>query len=197
MKIFKVGESQQAACDKCQSFENATFQLRDVPFSDGDGIVKNVLVGICDKCDSVTVLPHQSTPSVKKQLEQQRRPIESRIPAHMIDILNLVTLEIGGSTDFVPNLMKYYIHALASNEKTAGTISHYLKSDLATGKADKRLSLKGRQIYDEVASLKSLSHIDNTTDLMKGIILKINDDVLVKRKVKSIQQLKNIMAAVA
>jgi len=45
--------------------------------------------------------------------------------------------------------------------------------------------------------LKSLSHIDNTTDLMKGIILKINDDVLIQRKVKSIQQLKNIMAAVA
>lgn len=197
MKIFKVGESQKAACDKCQSFENATFQLRDVPFSDGEGIVKKVLVGVCDKCNTVTVLPHQSTPAVKKQLEQQRRPIESRLPAHMIDILNLVTLEIGGSTDFVPNLMKYYIHALASNEKTARTISHYLKSDLATGKADKRLSLKGRQIYDEVVSLKSLSHIDNTTDLMKGIILKINDDVLIQRKVKSIQQLKNIMAAVA
>jgi len=197
MKIFKVGESQKAACDKCQSFENATFQLRDVPFSDGEGIVKKVLVGVCDKCNTVTVLPHQSTPAVKKQLEQQRRPIESRLPAHMIDILNLVTLEIGGSTDFVPNLMKYYIHALASNEKTARTISHYLKSDLATGKADKRLSLKGRQIYDEVVSLKSLSHIDNTTDLMKGIILKINDDVLIQRKVKSIQKLKNIMAAVA
>jgi hypothetical protein len=197
MKIFKVGESQKAACEKCQSFENATFQLRDVPFSDGTGIVKKVLVGVCDKCDSVTVLPHQSTPAVKKQYEAKRKPVEGRLPAHLIDILNLATLEIGASTDFVPSLMKYYIHSLVTNEKTAKNIARYLKSDLATGKAEKRLSLKGRQIYDELDHLKALAHIDNTTDLLKSIILKINDDVLIKRKPKPIENLKNIMAAVA
>lgn len=197
MKIFKVGESQKAACEKCQSFENATFQLRDVPFSDGTGIVKNVLVGVCDKCDSVTVLPHQSTPAVKKQYEAKRKPVEGRLPAHLIDILNLATLEIGASTDFVPSLMKYYVHFLVSNEKTAKNIARYLKSDLATGKAEKRLSLKGRQIYDELDHLKSLTHIENTTDLLKSIILKINEDVLIKRKPKPIENLKNIMAAVA
>lgn len=197
MKIFKVGESQKAACEKCQSFENATFQLRDVPFSDGTGIVKRVLVGVCDKCDSVTVLPHQSTPAVKKQYETKRKPVEGRLPAHLIDILNLATLEIGASTDFVPSLMKYYVHSLVTNEKTAKNIARYLKSDLATGKAEKRLSLKGRQIYDELDHLKSLAHIENTTDLLKSIILKINDDVLIKRKPKPIENLKNIMAAVA
>lgn len=197
MKIFKVGESQKAACEKCQSFENATFKLRDVPFSDGKGIVKNVLVGVCDKCDSVTVLPHQSTPAVKKQYEAKRKPVEGRLPAHLIDILNLATLEIGASTDFVPSLMKYYIHSLATNEKAAKNIARYLKSDLAIGKAEKRLSLKGRQIYDELDLLKSLAHIENTTDLLKSIILKINDDVLIKRKPKSIENLRNIMAAVA
>lgn len=196
MKIFKVGDSLKAACENCKSFENATFQLRDVPFSDGRGIVKQVLVGVCDKCDSVTVLPHQSTPLVKRQLEKRRRPIESRLPAHLIDILNLVTLEIGCSIDFVPNLMKYYIHSLASNQKSARTISRFLKSDLASGKAEKRLSLKGSQIYDEINSLKLLLNIENTTDLMKGIILKINDDVLVKQRVKPIEELRNIVAAV-
>ncbi|AGP81557.1 hypothetical protein I533_07905 [Alteromonas mediterranea MED64] len=30
-------------------------------------MVEKVLVGVCDKCDSVTVLPHQSTPAVKRQ----------------------------------------------------------------------------------------------------------------------------------
>jgi len=197
MKIFKVGESQKAACEKCQSFENSTFKLRDVPFSDGSGMVKNVLVGVCDKCDGVNILPHQSTPVVKRQLEVQRKPIESRLPAHMIDILNLASLEVGGSTDFVPNLMKYYIHALVSNEKSAQTISRYLTSELAGGKAEKRLSLKGRKIVDEIDSLKLISHISNTTDLMKSIILKINDDLLVKRKAKPIEQLKSILAAVA
>lgn len=196
MKIFKVGESQKAACNKCQSFENATFQLRDVPFSDGRGVVKNVLVGVCDKCNSVTVLPHQSTPVFKRQYETKRKPVEGRLPAHLIDILNLATLEIGASTDFVPNMMKYYIHTLSEDEKSAKRISQYLKSELATGRSEKRLSLKGRQIFDDIEHLKSLTHIKNTTDLLKSIILKINEDVLIKRRPKSIENLKNIMAAV-
>ncbi|GAA6170731.1 hypothetical protein NBRC116592_04010 [Colwellia sp. KU-HH00111] len=64
MKILKVGDSQKAACEKCQSFVNATFKLRDVTLSDS-GKVKNTLVGVCDKCDkcdSVILIPHQSTP---------------------------------------------------------------------------------------------------------------------------------------
>jgi len=84
MKIFKVGDSQKAICENCRSLENATFALRDVPFSDGSGVVKNVLAGVCDKCDQVSILPHQSTSVVEKQLEIQRKPIESRLPAQTL-----------------------------------------------------------------------------------------------------------------
>jgi len=197
MKIFKVGDSQKAICEHCHALENATFKLRDVPFSDGSGVVKNVLVGVCDKCDQVSILPHQSTPVVKKQLELQRKPVESRLPAHMVDILNLATLELGGSIDFVPTLVKYYIHRLATNEKSAKQIAHFLNNDLAKGKAEKRLSLKGRQIYADIETLKAISHINNTTDLIKSVILKINEDVLVKKEPKSTRQLKDIIASVA
>ncbi|MEJ2743483.1 MAG: hypothetical protein P8176_13645, partial [Gammaproteobacteria bacterium] len=69
--------------------------------------------------------------------------------------------------------------------------------DLATGKAEKRLSLKGRQIYADIETLKTISHISNTTDLIKSVILKINDDVLVKKEPKYTRQLKDIMASVA
>lgn len=197
MKIFKVGDSQKAVCENCRSLENATFELRDVPFSDGSGWVKNVLVGVCNKCDQVIILPHQSTPAIKKQLETQRKPIESRLPAHMLDILNLATLELGGSIDFVQHLMKFYIHKLANDEKSAKGIARYLKSELAAGKAEKRLSLKGRKIYEDVELLKEKSRISNTTDLIKSVILKINEDVLVKKKPKSTKQLQEIMASVA
>ena len=84
MKIIKVGDTQKAACNNCKSFQNVTFKLRDVPFSDGSGIVKNVLVGVCDSCDSVAVLPHQPTLIVKKQLVIQRKVTESRVPTHTI-----------------------------------------------------------------------------------------------------------------
>ena len=61
MKILKVGDTKRAACNTCESFQDVTFQLRDTPFNDNTGLFNNVLVGVCDKCDSVIVLPHQST----------------------------------------------------------------------------------------------------------------------------------------
>jgi len=91
MKIFKVGDTKKAACNSCKSFENVTFKLKDIPFSDGSGIVKNVLVGVCNRCDSIAVLPHQSTPAVKRQLEVQRKALKNRVPAHIIDRINLVS----------------------------------------------------------------------------------------------------------
>ena len=123
MKILKVGDSVKAACNHCQSFENITFKLRNVPFSDNTGMVKNVLVGVCEKCDSVAVLPHQSTPAVKKQLKVQKKSLESRVPAHMIDILNLVSDQLGGGSEFIPSLMKYYIHALVNKDISPKNIS--------------------------------------------------------------------------
>ena len=197
MKILKVGDTKKAACNTCESFQDVTFQLRDTPFNDGSGIVKNVLVGVCDACDSVAVLPHQSTPAIKKQLEKQRRSLESRVPAHMIDILNLASDKLGGGTEFVPNIIKYYIHALSNNENSSNNISRYLNSDLAKGVAQKRISLKGRYLEDELRLLKELIKVESTTDLLKIVVLKINDDVLVNERPKPIGQLKNIMAATA
>ena len=195
MKILKVGDTKKAACNTCESFQDVTFQLRDTPFNDGSGIVKNVLVGVCDVCDSVAVLPHQSTPAVKKQLEKQRKSIESRVPAHMIDILNLASDKLGGGTEFVPNIMKYYIHALSNNEISSNNIARYLNSDLAKGVSQKRISLKGRHLEDELKMLKELINVESTTDLLKIVVLKINDDVLVNERPKPMGQLKNIMAA--
>lgn len=195
MKILKVGDTKKAACNNCESFQGVTFQLRDTPFSDGTGIVKNVLVGVCDACDSVAVLPHQSTPAIKKQLEKQRKSLESRVPAHMIDILNLASDKLGGGTDFSNNIMKFYIHALSNNIISPNHLTRYLNTELAEGPSQKRISLKGRHVEEELILLKELTAIENTTDLLKSVVLKINDDVLVNERQRPINQLKSVLAA--
>jgi RNase P subunit RPR2 len=72
MKILKIGDKEQAICNTCQALVGVTYQLRDVPFNDQSGVVKDILVGVCENCDTVAVLPHQSTPKVKQQLAKQR-----------------------------------------------------------------------------------------------------------------------------
>lgn len=195
MNILKVGDVKKAACEHCKAFTTATFMLRDVPFSNGAGTAKNVLVGVCNQCDQVSTLPHQSTPAIKKQLDVQRKALESRVPAHIIDILNLASYQLSGNTDFVPNLIKYYIHALAQKTMAASGLQGYFKSDLFQGKAQKRLSIKGRKVLDEIDIIKKMIDIHSTTDLLKSIALKINDDVLVNKKAKTIRDLEGIVAA--
>lgn len=195
MKILKVGDTLKAACNHCESFKTVTFALRDVPFSDSSGTVKDVLVGVCNTCDTVAVLPHQSTPAIKKQLEVQRKSLESRVPAHMIDILNLASDKLGGGTEFANSIVKFYIHALSSNEISPDQLGQYLDTDLAKGPSQKRISLKGRHLQEELALLKGLTQIKSTTDLLKSIVLKINDDLLVNQEKRPTDQLKSVLAA--
>ena len=68
MNIVKVGDTARAACDTCKKFVGVTYRLRDVPLSNGVGTVKDVIAGVCDQCDSVCVLPHQSVPAVAETI---------------------------------------------------------------------------------------------------------------------------------
>lgn len=197
MKIFKEGDTQKVACQSCQRFETATFMLRDVPLSDGSGVVKRVLVGVCNVCDSVSVIPHQSTPVIKTQLEKQRKGLEGRVPSHLVDILNLASDQLGASTDFGPSLIKYYIHALSRNEASAAALPGLLASELAQGKSNKRISIKGRNIVEEARIVKATAQLATTADLLKGVVLTINDEILVKKRPDRIKELENLVAATA
>jgi hypothetical protein len=195
MKIVKTDDKSTAACQTCKKIADVTYRLRDVPLSDGSDVVKDVLVGVCDICDNVCVLPHQSVPKVAKTMERHRKPVDSRVPAHMLDILNLASAEVGGGSDFVPNLMKYYLHALAVKEISSGHLARYLTSDLASGKSQKRISLKGRRVLEDIEKVKKLTNLSSTSDIVKSVILKINDDILQNKSKRPIKALEGIAAA--
>ncbi len=107
----------------------------------------------------------------------------------MVDILNLVSYELGGGSGFVPNLIKYYIHTLENTKISPAKVTSYLDSSLAKGKAQKRISIKGRYVTEELNVIKEMTNIDATTDIIKLVVLKINDDVLVNKKQNTIRQL--------
>ena len=54
---IKKGDKKMAACRTCSKGVTVTYELRDVPFSDGPGIVKNVRAGVCNNCGTICVLP--------------------------------------------------------------------------------------------------------------------------------------------
>lgn len=64
MKLHDAGEKSKAICE-VDGPVSITFAYRDVPFSDGAGVAKQVLVGICDRCAKVVSILPQSTPAIK------------------------------------------------------------------------------------------------------------------------------------
>ncbi len=66
-----LGERVSALCHR-DGRVTATFMYRDVPFRDGRGVVKDLLVGTCDVCGDAIVIPASSTPAVL----QARRALE-------------------------------------------------------------------------------------------------------------------------
>ncbi len=195
MKIYKVGDVEQAVCETCKSIKTAVFGLKNVPLSDNSSTVKNVLVGSCESCLEVIVIPHQSTPIINKKVMTQKKSLEIRVPAHMLDILNLASEELGGNTEFSTPLIKYYLHLLSEQEQPLDDLVKYLESDLAQGISQKRISLKGRFVADEVNRIKLKANINSTTDILKAVVLRINNDVLVKPQPRMLNKLRSVAAA--
>jgi hypothetical protein len=111
-----------------------------------------------------------------------------------IDILGLASAELGGDKDFIYNIIKYYLHALSNGQLPVKDMNKYLLSDLAKGKAQKRLSLKGKNVAFDIEQLKKMVFTESTSDLIKSVVLKINDDILVNKSVQPIKFLRNLAA---
>ncbi|SDJ36573.1 hypothetical protein SAMN04487926_14536 [Paraburkholderia steynii] len=61
---YHEGDKSQAICSNCREIVPTTFRYRDMPFSDGSGIARNMLVSVCDKCQTVVAIPAQSKPDI-------------------------------------------------------------------------------------------------------------------------------------
>lgn len=78
MRVLKEGEKGRAICELC-GLTTTTYMLRDVDFSDKKrGTVKNIIVGVCDKCNKVASIPSQSIPKIKSTKEFLKLPLEDQ-----------------------------------------------------------------------------------------------------------------------
>lgn len=78
MKLYQERDKSRAICCHCEGLVQTTLTRRNVPFDDGVGEVKGVLVSVCDVCDKVVGVPAQSTPAIKAAREAAVLSIETR-----------------------------------------------------------------------------------------------------------------------
>lgn len=198
MKIFKVGEKSKGVCEKCKSLVPTTFSICSVALSSGRGTVDDVLAATCDHCGHIVSIPQQSAPRIKDTLNFKTYSIEARMPRHMLDILLLAgdTFNMGNPELLKDSLIRYYISLASSDKEVIKSIKRFSKTDFAKG-SGYRLSLKvNKTVYERFEHLQSKTSL-NKTQLLKAIIMQINEDILQNPIKKRMNELQKILLTAA
>lgn len=196
MKIYKLNEKSKGICESCKKLVPTTFKLASVPFSNGHGVVDDILCATCDHCETIVSIPQQSAPRIKEAMNTKKHSIEARLPRHLLDILLLASdqFELGSPELLKDSLIRYYIGIAETDKKLLTNIKDFSTSDFAKGSGF-RLSLKvSDAIYDRFEHLRKRTSL-NKTQLLKGLILQINEDILQKPMRKRINELQKVFLA--
>lgn len=194
MRILFEGDSGKAPCEHCQAVVPTRYTRRDVPFSDGKGLARDILVGVCTLCDGVVALPPQSTPAIHEARKQQLKSIEARLPAVYLDALDAAMHAV--SREAGANLRKlflaYYFHQLAQVQQDGQLQAAHQsfvqaldeqreQRGLARFSATRRLSMKvNPHMAQDMLALQQQTGV-NQTELLKAVIALIQADVLEER----------------
>jgi len=201
MRIYHEGDRGKALCADCDQVVSTTYARRDVPFSDGRGLARNVLVGVCDRCGKTVAIPPQSTPAISKARKAATRPIEVNLPAIYMDVLDHAVQRIDGqaSTDFRRALLTYFIHKAAMDARAAAVLrlSHRRAIERfpeERGTVRRRLSMKiPRRVTEDFRKLEETTDL-NTTELLKSVVFLIHQRVLEEPKPRLIGELQALSA---
>lgn len=201
MKLHREGDRGKALCQDCGDVVATTFKRRDVPFDDGSGIVRNLLVHVCDSCGRVVGMPAQSTPAVAEALKQQAKPIEAQLPAACVDALDLAakTIIASATTDFRKLLVTYFVHRAAADPRGgAKLLAAHRKAAIEfpeqRGAPRRRLSMKvSPQIDAELRALMAATAL-SVTEALKSLVFEIHADVLDKPRPALMKALRDLAA---
>jgi hypothetical protein len=202
MKLYRAGEKSKAICDRCRGVVDATFQYRDVPFSDGKGVVKNILALVCDTCGEVVATPAQSTPAIKAARETAVKSVEVSLPASFIEALDLAAFRIDpeATTEFRKRLLAYYIHRAAETDQSSEHFQDKFRKSAQRfdGKAPKRrLSLKVTpRLIGEIDRMVEKSKLTKS-DLIRSLVMQIDEDILQPKSPQNMKELRRLAAVAA
>ncbi|WP_194792373.1 hypothetical protein [Pseudomonas sp. UFMG81] len=191
MKILFEGDIGKALCEHCQAVVGMHYQRRDVPFSDGQGVARDILVGVCDGCDTVVAIPAQSTPAIRDARKEQLKSIEARLPAVYLDVLDAAMHRV--CSEAGANLRKlflaHYLQQLVQARQGEGLRPAHeafvlalecqrQQRGLPASSATRRLSMKvNPHMAEDFLALMQQTHM-NQTELLKAVIARIQADVL-------------------
>jgi len=180
MKIYKVGDKSKGLCEQCKKLVSTTFKIKEVPLSSGKKKVSDLLVAVCDRCEHVVSIPQQSSIRIKETLAKDKKPLEVRVPQHLLDVLYVTSASFGiGSPGMLKDvLIRYYITSASKNKRILKSIKALSTSEFTKGAANTRISLKlNEALSKEFNRLINEANLTQT-QFIKGLIALINKSIL-------------------
>ncbi|MCF8470234.1 MAG: hypothetical protein K9G30_05575 [Parvibaculum sp.] len=204
MKLHMPGEKGKAICEG-DGLVSTTFRYRDVPFSDGSGVARKILVGVCDRCGKVVSIPPQSTPSIRAARRNAQVSIEAVLPAVYLDALDLACWRIDpeASQEFRKPLLMHYLHGSSLSKAATQRLARAAQETAMvfkpaksvtdkSGTDRKRLSMKVSP-----AMSRTVEHLAETTrlsktDLIKGAIVQISREIVGPARPARLDELRSL-----
>jgi hypothetical protein len=198
MKVYRTNDKGSALCHR-DGRVTMTYAYRDVPFRDGRGVAKDILVGVCDVCGDAIVIPAQSTPATAAARKHVEQSFEINIPAIYVELLDAASTRVSGNVtpDFRKRLLMYYINRyVTGREHTSELVTlmdaSWLAFTSAEGMPNKRLSMKLNELASErVGQIQEETNLSKT-DLVKSIVAKIYADIVEPLHPKHLAELTTI-----
>src|SRR4051812_22752801 len=110
MKLWKEGDRSKGVCERCKRLVTTRFERRTVNLERPKATVHDVLVAVCDSCEEVVAVPHQSSLRLQEVRRQEVPRFEVRVPLVLNDALRLIaSVHSARPEDFESSLIRYYL----------------------------------------------------------------------------------------
>jgi hypothetical protein len=196
--LIRQGDESSAICHKCRKLRPTRFEYRTVRLEKSKIDVPDVLVGVCQTCDTTVTLPHQSTPRLKEARQPAPARIDARIPKELRDVLNALATEFGGSPEpFAGGMFRYYLAMMAHDAVLAKRIGKLADSEFASGTPGGRIAfrLDRTLIDDAMAKANAKRDVVDQSGLIRGIIVAAKEDAYDRPVAKRVEALRAIALA--
>lgn len=173
-----------------------SFEIRDVPVSERNIIVPNVLVAVCSDCGEIAAVPTQSAPLLKEALEKEPAKVVARINRRLEDSIRLISSHYGTrERDFRSLLVRYYLLELTCNQSLAKRVARLADSDVVKGKKTGRLEIRLPGLALAAAwDVAREAGLRNQTAMIEGILAAATEDVFDQRAPKRAAHLQELAA---
>lgn len=198
MKILREGDRGYALSPE-RGRVQVEYRYQQFKLEEANVTVDNVLLGVDVETGAVLTIPAQSSPKLKAAREAKKEKVLSvRMPRELNDVLNLIAEYYHTEPEqFSPAVIRYYLASASQNAGLTRRLGKLSKDRLACGKLEENLRLRvHRDLHDWVYHTASSTEGVNQSDLIRGAIVAVKQDVLEGRAKKRRRELEAIAQAV-